>query len=79
MRELGLFSLQKRRLRRDPITLSNSREGGGGEVRVGLSCRDCSERTRGEGLNLRHGTFRLDIREKKKITVRVVRHWNRSP
>lgn len=43
---------------------------------VGLSCRACSERTRGNGPNLRHGGFRLDIR-KKMITISVVRDWKR--
>ena len=78
LRMLGLFSLEKRRLRGNLINIHKYLQGRCKEDRARLCSVVPSDRTGGDGHKLKHGRFPLNIR-KHFFTVRMTKHWYRLP
>ncbi|KAK4823779.1 hypothetical protein QYF61_006501 [Mycteria americana] len=78
LRELGLFSLEKRRLRGDLTNAYKYLKGGCQEDGARLFSVVPSARTRGHGHTMKHRRFPLNIR-KHFCTVRASKHRHRLP
>ncbi|KFQ33596.1 hypothetical protein N332_02428, partial [Mesitornis unicolor] len=78
LRELMVFSLEKRRLQEDLVATFQYSKGVCKKCVEELFTRAYSNRMRGIGLKLEKCRFRLDIR-KKFFNMKVVDHWNRLP
>jgi len=78
LKEFGLFSLEKRRLRGGLIAAFQYLMGAYRKDGEQLFIKEHSDRTRGSGFKLKEGRFRLDFGN-MLLTLRTVRHRYRLP
>jgi len=78
LRQLGLFSPEKRRLWGDLKVAFQYLKGRYKKEGDRLFGKVSCDRTRGNGFKLKEGRFRPDIR-KRFLTMRLMRHWNKWP
>ncbi|KAE8634735.1 hypothetical protein XENTR_v10002421 [Xenopus tropicalis] len=76
--KLGLFTLEKRLLRGDVITMYKYIRGSYNNLSNVLFTSRSFQRTRGHPLRLEEGRFHLNI-QKGFFTVRAVKFWNSLP
>ncbi|KAJ7405117.1 hypothetical protein WISP_141788 [Willisornis vidua] len=78
LRDLGLFSLEKRQLKGDLINVCKYLKEGCQEDETRLFLVVPSNRTRGKRQKLRHRKFHLNSRNNLSA-VQMTEHWNRLP
>ena len=76
--DLGLFSLEKRRLRGDLINVYKYMKCGRERDIANFFPVVCGDRMRGNGHKLEHRNFCTNM-QNNFFTVRVMKHWNRLP
>ena len=77
LREPGIFSLEKRRLRGDLIYVYKYLKCGRQLDEVRWFSVVYSDRTRSNGQKLEHRKFHINMQ--KFFTVELIQHWNRLP
>lgn len=76
LKELGLFTLENKKLRLDLIAVFQCLKGGFKEDRGSLFARSHVEKRRSNGYKLQWERFHLDIRNTFFFTLTAINHWS---